>query len=86
MFKKVKDPRNPKKKKHQIAFLLMYSLLLFVFIFRSRRATSKELAKSQFHENMLILFPEFKSIPHRDTIGKLLEKLTLMILRPFMWQ
>jgi hypothetical protein len=75
MFKKVTDPRNPKKIKHQIAVLLMHALLLFVFRFGSRRAISKELAKPQFHENMKALFPEFESIPHGDTVGKLLERI-----------
>ena len=68
MFKKVKDPRNPKKIKHQIAVLLMHALLSFVLKFSSSRAISKALAKPQFHENMMTLFPEFESIPHRDTV------------------
>ena len=65
MFEKVKDPRKPKKIKHKTAVLLMHALLLFVL----------DLAKPQLHENMMSLFPEFESISHGDTVGKLLQKI-----------
>ena len=74
-FQKVPDPRNPNKIKHKIAVLMMSALMLFVFRFGSRKAINKELAKPQFHENMKALFPEFDSIPHGDTVARLLERI-----------
>lgn len=74
-FAKILDPRRPKSVKHKLAVLLMHALLMFVFKFSSRKSINNELAKPQFHQNMMELFPEFDSIPHSDTVGRIMKEI-----------
>lgn len=69
---KIKDPRNPKKVTHKLTVLLLYGVLTFVFQRTSRRDANRTMTKPQFVENLKLMFPELESIPHHDTINRLL--------------
>jgi len=68
----IPDPRQPKKCRHRLTVLLLYGLLMFVFQFASRRAVNRELTCPQFEANLRLLFPELETLPHADTLFRLL--------------
>lgn len=70
---KIKDPRNPKKLKHKLTVLLLYGVLTFVLHMDSRREANRETTRPQFMANLELLFPELETIPHNDTLARLLE-------------
>ena len=71
-FSKIEDPRDPKTTKHKLTVVLLYGLLCFVFQMSSRREANRKMSKPQFLENLHILIPELKSLPHADTLNRLL--------------
>lgn len=71
----IKDPRNPLKIKHKITVLMVYGILLFVYQIGSRRNANKQMTTPIFLSNVNAVFPEFKTIPHADTLARLLEKI-----------
>ncbi len=71
-FAKIPDYRNPKKIKHKITVLLIYGVLTFVFQMSSRREANREISKPTFFGNLKEIFPELESIPHNDTLKRLL--------------
>ena len=71
-FDKIPDYRNPKKIKHKITVLLIYGILTFVFQMNSRREANREITNPMFAQNLKDLFPELESIPHNDTLKRLL--------------
>lgn len=71
-FSKIKDNRNPKTIKHKLTVLLLYGLLCFVYHMSSRREANREMSKAQFLANLQLLFPELESLPHNDTLARLL--------------
>ena len=73
--KQIDDPRNPRKLKHALASLLLYGMLGFVFQMASRRQANREMSRPVFKENLLLLFPELREIPHHDTLGRVLERI-----------
>ena len=72
---KIKDPRNPKKNKHRLTVVLLTGLLSFVFQMASRREANRELSRPAFLETLQELFPELESLPHGDTLNRLLERI-----------
>lgn len=68
----IPEPRNPKKCRHRLTVLLLYGLLMFVFQFASRREANRELTRPQFEANLRLLFPELETLPHADTLYRLL--------------
>lgn len=72
---RIKDPRQPGKIKHKITVLMIYGVLLFVYQTGSRREANKQLSKPIFWSNVKAMFPEFESMPHADTLARLLEKI-----------
>lgn len=72
---KIKDPRRPDKVKHKITVLMVYGMLSFVFQFASRREVNRELTEPIFYENLISMFPELKSMPHADTLNRVLERI-----------
>ncbi len=72
---RIQDPRQPGKIKHQMTVLMIYGILLFVYQVGSRRNGNKNLTTPIFLENIRAVFPEFESIPHADTLARLLEKI-----------
>jgi len=73
----IPDPRDPKKRRHKLTSLLLYGLLMFVFQFASRRETNREMSLPQFMENLQLLFPEIDTLPHADTLFRLLRDIDL---------
>jgi hypothetical protein len=69
---KIPDPRNPKKLKHQLTVLMVYGILVFVFQYGSRRAANGEITRPMFEHNLRVLFPQLESLPHSDTLFRLL--------------
>ncbi|MDO8686477.1 MAG: transposase family protein [Clostridiales bacterium] len=72
---RIKDPRQPEKIKHKMTVLMVYGILLFVWQTGSRRQANKEMSRAIFLDNVSAMFPEFESIPHADTLARLLEKI-----------
>ena len=74
-FSKIPDPRRTKSVKHSLTALIVYGLFAFVFRLTSRREMNRELTGPLIHEHLKTLFPEITSIPHADTLARLLEKI-----------
>lgn len=72
---KIKDPRQPGKIKHSLTVLMIYGILMFVYNMSSLRNCNKEMSTAIFFENMRAMFPEFETMPHADTLTRLLEKI-----------
>jgi len=72
---KIKDYRNPKKSKHKLAVLLILGVLTFAFQLSSRREANREMTRAVFLENLKLLFPEIDTVPHQDTLYRLLCKI-----------
>jgi hypothetical protein len=71
-FDKIPDPRNPNKLKHRLTVLMVYGILVFVFQYASRRAANAELTRPMFAHNLRLLFPQIETLPHADTLFRLL--------------
>lgn len=74
-FSKIKDVRDPKKCKHKLSVLLLYGLLMFVYQQASRREANRTMTRPVFMANLKLLFPELESVPHHDTLYRLLERI-----------
>lgn len=68
----IKDPRNPNKIKHKMTVLLLYGMLMFVYQVGSRRNANRIIDCILF-ENLQAMFPELETIPHADTLARLLK-------------
>ncbi len=68
----IDDPRDPKKIEHELALVLFYGLLCFVFHVASRREANRELTGTVLLEHLRQLFPELKKLPHQDTVNRVL--------------
>ena len=73
----IPDPRDPRKRRHKLTALLLYGLLMFVFPFSSRRETNREISRPQFMTTLQLLFPEIDTLPHADTLFRLLRDIDL---------
>lgn len=72
---KIQDPRNPKMVKHKSIVLMLYGILAFVFQMASRRAANRQMTMPVFRENLRLMFPELESLPHQDTVNRLLSEI-----------
>lgn len=72
---KISDPRQPKKVKHSLTVLMIYGILMFVYQVSSLREANKEMSTAIFFKNMNAMFPDFETMPHADTLSRLLEKI-----------
>jgi len=72
---KIKDPRNPKTINHKLTCVMLYGLLMFVLQMSSRREANRELTRPQFMKNLKTLFPELESLPHGDTVNRVLAQI-----------
>jgi hypothetical protein len=77
---KIPDPRQPKKVKHKLTVVLLYGLLSFVFQMASRREANRELSRPAFLATLQALFPELESLPHADTLHRLLQEVEVQAL------
>lgn len=73
-FSRIPDPRRAKSVKHKVVVLMVFGLLAFVFRLSSRREMNRELTGAAINQHLQKLFPELDSIPHADTLARLLEK------------
>jgi len=71
---KIEDPRCPHKVKHKLTVLMLYGMLMFVFHIGSRRDTNREMNDIRF-KNLTEIFPELETMPHADTLARLLERI-----------
>lgn len=71
----ITDPRNPKTVKHKLTVVLLYGLLCFVYQMASRREANRQMSQAQFEEHLRLLFPELESLPHADTLQRLLQRI-----------
>ena len=55
--------------------VLLYGLLMFVLQMSSRREANRELTRPQFVENLKTLFPELETLPHGDTVNRVLAEI-----------
>ena len=69
---KIPEPRQPKKTKHKLTVVLLYGLLSFVFQMASRREANRTLSRPAFLATLQGLFPELESLPHADTLHRVL--------------
>lgn len=83
---KIKDPRQAKKTKHSLTVLMIYGILMFVYNVSSLRNANKEMSLPIFFNNMSAMFPEFKTMPHADTLSRLLEKIEVAEIEESMMQ
>jgi DDE family transposase len=72
---KIRDPRNPKLLRHKLTVLMLYGILTFVFQMASRREANRRMSLPMFQQNLRRLFPELDSLPHQDTLNRLLARI-----------
>jgi hypothetical protein len=72
---KIPDPRNPKKIKHKLTVLMLYGILLFAYQMGSSREANRKMTQPIMMENLKHLFPELESIPHSDTLKRILSRI-----------
>jgi hypothetical protein len=72
---KITDPRNPGKSRHKLTVLMVYGILCFAFQMASRREATRVMTRPMFMENLRLLFPELESLPHHDTLARLLAQI-----------
>jgi hypothetical protein len=70
----IPDPRDTRKIKHSLVSVLLYGVMMFAFNMSSRRDANARLSSPIFLENMASALPELETIPHADTLARLLEK------------
>ena len=76
----IPDPRQPKERKHKLTGVLLYGLLSFVFQMASRREANRELSRPAFLATWQSLFPELATLPHADTLNRLLADIDVVHL------
>ena len=74
-FSRIPDPRRAASVKHQLIVLMLFGLFAFVLRLSSRREMNRELTGAVIHEHLKQLFPEITSIPHIDTLARLLKNI-----------
>lgn len=72
---RIKDPRQASKIEHKMDVLMAYGILLFVYHTGSRREANKRMSKPIFWDNVKAMYPELESLPHADTLARLLERI-----------
>lgn len=74
-FARIPDPRRPGSVRHKLVVVMTFALFLFVWGYGSRREANRELTRPTFWETFRTIFPEIDSIPHMDTVSRLLESI-----------
>src|SRR6266699_1225903 len=74
---KIPDPRNPLLIRHKLTVLLLSGILMFVYQMTSRREANREMSLPQFWGNLQLLFLELESLPHQDTLARLLARIAV---------
>jgi hypothetical protein len=71
-FSKIPDPRNPNKLKHKLTVLMLFGIMCMFYNMASRREANAVMTKPMFVKTLKILYPELESIPHQDTLNRVL--------------
>jgi len=71
----IPDPRNPLWTTHKLISLMIYGILMFVLQTGSRRKTNEKLTAAAMKQHLLELFPDLETIPHHDTLCRLLARI-----------
>ena len=74
-FSRIPDYRKASPVKHKTTVLMIFGLFAFIFRLSSRREMNRELCGAMIFEQMKRIFPELDSIPHADTLVRLLERM-----------
>ncbi|MDN5365844.1 MAG: hypothetical protein PWP44_1047 [Thermacetogenium sp.] len=74
-FGRLKDPRRPGSIRHKLTVLMVFGLCLFIFQYNSRREANRELSCPAILDALRSVFPDVDSIPHLDTLARLLERI-----------
>jgi hypothetical protein len=69
---RIPDPRKPLLVRHKLSTLMVYGILMFVLQTGSRRKSNEKLSAPAMKNALMELFPELESIPHHDTLYRLL--------------
>lgn len=72
---RIPDPRKPGSVKHKTHVLMLYGILMFILQMSSRRQTNQEMSKPIFLANLQQMFPELTTLPHHDTLNRLLKEI-----------
>ncbi len=78
IFKKltrIPDLRRVGSVRHRITVVLFYGLLLFVFQYASRREANRNGTSPTLRAALQEVFPDITSVPHFDTVERLLRKI-----------
>jgi len=73
-FSRIPDPRRPESITHKMTVLMMFGLFAFILKLESRRAMNRELTGPVIHENLRRIFPGIDSIPHADSLARVLKE------------
>lgn len=71
----IPDPRNPVMVQHTLTTLMVYGILMFVLQTGSRRKSNETLSAPAMKDALMAVFPELASIPHQDTLWRLLKRI-----------
>ena len=74
-FAKIPDPRRINSVKHKLTVVLLYGLLNCLFQMASRREANRDMSRPAFLQALQGLFPELETLPHGDTLARLLERI-----------
>jgi len=72
---RIPDPRKPLLLRHKLTTLMLYGILMFVLQIGSRRRSNETLSAPAMKEALRALFPDLESIPHQDTLYRLLSRI-----------
>jgi len=72
---RIPDPRNPLFLRHKLTTLMVYGILMFVLQTGSRRRSNETLSAPAMKEALQALFPDLESLPHHDTLYRLLARI-----------
>ena len=71
----IEDPRRASMCDHTMATLILYGIIIFLSHMPSRRAANRELGGESSFSMLRDIVPELESMPHADTLARLLEKI-----------
>ncbi len=80
---KIEDPRRLGSIKHKLTVLMVYGILMFVQQSGSRRKVNRTMTRIHF-ENLQAMFPELETLPHADTLARLLEVIDVLEIQASM--
>jgi len=73
---RVDDYRSQRRITHTLPVIILYGLLIFLCHIKSRRGANREIGGSELAALMKEIIPDFVSIPHADTLERLMERIS----------